>query len=473
MLDYLKNNPFLTGLLVIIIIFIGVKIPYLSLPYYWDEAWVYGPAIRTMEATKLGILPDSLPPELSRGHPLLFHFLGAAWMKLFGTTVTSGHVFALLISVLLLVAVYFFGKKIFLSPKAGFTAAFVLAMQPVFLAQSGLLLPEVMLALFSLLTFYFYLDNKRVLYVIAGILTLFTKESGVIIIATLLLWTLLETLFADDGKKWKKFFVRSLVIALPLLPFIAYFIYQNMTLGWFFFPEHIGLISGSTAEIFDKLQRYALNIFIHQGRNILTFSTIIALLVVLFSGRTLEVTESKSVLVLLLFIFVYLIFLCMYFYSDRFTMSVIPLIALLFAFSINKALDFNWVPWVVLVAVAGLQWQEVNKRNNSDHNLGYADALETHQKAITYCRENNLKDNFIYGYFLMEQYMENPYSGYVSEEDKFINVDGKFTNETEYAVFSSVEEKENYNFLKTTKRLKLLERFESRNAWTEVYKVEK
>jgi len=152
MKDFFKNNLFLIGLLAVIIIFIGVKIPFLSLPYYWDEAWAYGPAIRTMESTGLGILPNALPPELSRGHPLLFHFLGAGWMKLFGTSVTAAHIFPLLVSVLLLVAVYAFGKKIFLSSKAGFTAAFALALQPIFLAQSGLLSPEVLLALFSLVS---------------------------------------------------------------------------------------------------------------------------------------------------------------------------------------------------------------------------------------------------------------------------------------------------------------------------------
>lgn len=473
MIDYLKNNPFFTGLLLAIIVFVGVKIPFLSLPYYWDEAWVYGPAIRTMEATKLGILPDALPPELSRGHPLLFHFLGAAWMTAFGTSTTVGHIFPLFLSVLLFVAVYLFGKKIFLSDKAGFTAAFVLALQPIFLAQSGLLLPEVMLALFSLITFYFYLDNKRILYVLAGILTLFTKESGLTVIATLLLWTLLEALFSSDGKKWKKFFVNSVIISLPLIPFIAYFVYQNMIQGWFFFPEHIGLIASTPEKILNQLERYAAYVFIYQGRNLLTFSTIIALLVVPFSGRTLEQNESKAVLVLLLHCFVYLIFSSLNFYSDRYTMMLIPMLSLLFAFCINKAFDFNWVPWVVLVVVAGLQWQEINKRTNSDHNLGYADAIETHEKAIAYCEEKELKDKIFYGYFLMERYMENPYSGYVTEDDKFTDVSGVFNDKTEYAIFSNVEDKENYEFLKTTKRLKLLERFEERNAWTEVYKVEK
>ena len=49
MIDYLKKNPYLTGLAAIIILLVIVKIPHLFLPYYWDEAWVYGTAIRLME----------------------------------------------------------------------------------------------------------------------------------------------------------------------------------------------------------------------------------------------------------------------------------------------------------------------------------------------------------------------------------------------------------------------------------------
>lgn len=472
MLAFLKNNPFFTAFLVLLLVFIAAKVPFLNLPYYWDEAWVYAPAIQTMHSTGLNILPNSIPPELSRGHPLLFHFLGASWLTVFGTSLVSAHAFALFVSLLLLVAVYFFGKKIFQNVKTGFTAAFILALQPVFIAQSGLLLPEVMLSLFSLLALYFYLDNKKTLYVIAGILTVMVKETGTLVVATLLLWTLLETLFSDDGKKWKKFFINSLVVSLPLIPFTAFFIYQHQLNGWFFFPEHIGLISGSSDEIWDKLNRYLGYVFIYQGRNLLTFSIIIAFFVILFSGRTLEENERRSILILLLYLTLFLVFSSMNFYSDRYTMPLIPVLALLFAFAINKAFDYKWIPWSVLIVAAGLQWQHINKRTNSDHNLGYANAIETHSKAIDFCVEKNLQNKKIYASFLMIHYLGNPYCGYVSKETKFNNLSGKFSDDMEYAVFSNVEDKANYDYLKTAKRLKLLQRFESRQAWTEVYKVE-
>ncbi|MFA4853543.1 MAG: hypothetical protein WC599_13585, partial [Bacteroidales bacterium] len=100
-------------LIILVIAFIIIKIPYLSLPYYWDEAWVYGPALRIMESHKLSLLPDALPVYYSRGHPLFFHFMGALWLRIFGTSLVASHIYALFISIALLISVYIFCKQLF------------------------------------------------------------------------------------------------------------------------------------------------------------------------------------------------------------------------------------------------------------------------------------------------------------------------------------------------------------------------
>ena len=41
----------------------------------WDEIWVYAPALTEMAEIGPTLLPGVLDAELSRGHPLLFHFL--------------------------------------------------------------------------------------------------------------------------------------------------------------------------------------------------------------------------------------------------------------------------------------------------------------------------------------------------------------------------------------------------------------
>ena len=60
-----------------LLLFLLYKLPFMALPYYYDEAWPYAVAIRTVHANGLSLLPTALDPELSRGHPVMFHFLGA------------------------------------------------------------------------------------------------------------------------------------------------------------------------------------------------------------------------------------------------------------------------------------------------------------------------------------------------------------------------------------------------------------
>src|SRR4051812_16040636 len=106
MLKSSRFDVFRILLIVGVVGFILFKIPHLYLPFYWDEAWVYAPAIKIMSQQGLSMLPGAIPVEYSRGHPLFFHFLGSGWIKLFGDNNFSVHCFALLISTLLILATY-------------------------------------------------------------------------------------------------------------------------------------------------------------------------------------------------------------------------------------------------------------------------------------------------------------------------------------------------------------------------------
>src|SRR5436190_472897 len=88
-------------ILCLVIGMVAFKWSYLSLPFFWDEAWPYSTAVHAMYNHGISLIPGSISPSISRGHPLLFYCMAAAWMKLFGTSVFAIHLFALLISVLL------------------------------------------------------------------------------------------------------------------------------------------------------------------------------------------------------------------------------------------------------------------------------------------------------------------------------------------------------------------------------------
>lgn len=93
-------------LVLVLVIFTILKIPHLLYPFYWDESWPYVPAIKAMYHHGISLLPNSIDPIISRGHPLFFHAIGALWMNIFGTSNLSLHCFALFISVSFLITIF-------------------------------------------------------------------------------------------------------------------------------------------------------------------------------------------------------------------------------------------------------------------------------------------------------------------------------------------------------------------------------
>lgn len=256
------------------------------------------------------------------------------------------------------------------------------------------------------------------------------------------------------------------------MPFFIFFIIQKLIYGWFFFPEHISFIADSTTKMLNQLERYAAYLFIYQGRNILTFSVIIALIFVYFKGEKSSQKEKRASIVLLLQIFTGLLFCSLNFYSDRYVMFMVPLLILFFSYCIFKAFEFKWNSLAAIIIVGAVQYFHINQRSNCDHNLGYADAVKTHLQALDFLQHEKLQDKKIYASFLTLGYFQNPYEGYVSEGNRLRNMTGEFNDAAEYAIFSSREDEEFYNKLKQTGKLPtVFARFESHQAWSEIYKL--
>jgi 4-amino-4-deoxy-L-arabinose transferase-like glycosyltransferase len=190
----LTKNKYLIATALLLIAVIVCVWPFLSLPYYWDESWVYGKGVRIMCMEGPGMLPTAVPVDISRGHPLLFYFLGGLWLKVSGNTIFSSHLFALTISVILVFGVYKLCAD-FLSKRHAFFVAALLMLQPIFLGQSCLVLPEMMLAMWTVFSLWAFYSGKKLLYILFGAFMLLTKESGLVCILAIGLNELLFDLF--------------------------------------------------------------------------------------------------------------------------------------------------------------------------------------------------------------------------------------------------------------------------------------
>ncbi|MCF8371188.1 MAG: glycosyltransferase family 39 protein [Bacteroidales bacterium] len=453
-------------LLAALVAFVLFKIPHLSLPYYWDEAWVYGPAVRLMAQNGLGLLPDALPVHYSRGHPLLFHFLVAAWLQLFGNTVLMSHVFALVVSILLVVALYFVGKDLF-DQNIALVSVLLLLMQPIFLAQSGLVLPEVMLALFALLSVFFFLKKKMTLYFISATLMLFTKETGVAIVFVAFMLEIVRQKGGILSQPWKT--IKTLfVVGSPVLVLFAYLLVQYFYQGWFLFPEHTGFVTFDIATVWNRLtEGYGAYIFIYQGRNLLLFSALVLLVYALI--RKVKLDHKTELFALFAFIVGFMLVSSVNFFSNRYTLTVVVLFLVLSTGIILQVLKNKYLAIGFTFIALALQIPILQKKSGSDHNLGYVNAVKANIAMTDYISTLQIQDKEICANFNTMEILRNPLCGYVDEGTSFKNLVHPFNDETDYCIISNYDTPKADWDLAEKNDLKLMQRFEMGQAWIAIY----
>lgn len=465
-MGFISKKKYLLLTIVIIIAFFIFRLPQIHLPFIWDEAWVYGPAVRLMAQTGLSFLPDSLPVGLYRGHPLLFHFLNASWLKIFGNTLESVHLFNLLVSCALIFAVFMFCKKYY-SEKAGVAASFALCLQPVFIAQSTLALPEVMLALFCLLALYAFLQNNYAWYFVFACAATLTKETGIAIILACGLIYFIREIRQVTGK-FPLFLFGLVKITLPVIPLIAFLIIQYKMHGWFLFPEHIGYVSYDPATIGNKLvKEYLTFAFFVQGRNLLFFALLISMGWMFYKKQKFQ--DNRIKLSLMLFILVYALIGAFNFYTKRYTLCIIPVFIVISLGMTFQAFKNKYLLPVFMVVYFLTQLSNIRHKTTSDHNLGFVDVIRANQSMTDYCLQQNLKDQKITGFFISRTIMTTPLSGYVNDNEVFTQMYGDY-RESDYYIVSNFDTNEMFLNFRESPDLVMIKRFEHGPAWIELYK---
>lgn len=454
----------------VILAFILFKLSDLPLPYYWDEAWSYLPAIKEMAHQGSSLLPNSISPDLYRGHPLLFYFLSSGWMSIMGEEIWINRIFPLLLSVFFLISVFSLARRHFGYATALLSTA-ILAAQSVFFAQATFLLPEILLALLTVQSFKSYLDNRYQASVLWLCMALFTKESGLVAWAVITLFATIETL-KTSGITLKQRISRISVFLIPVLLVSGFFILQKLRVGWYFFPEHISYIN--LAEIAEKLEGYASYLLIYMGRNLLSFAGIVALIFILVKDRKLPQEVHKPLSLFGTFVVAYLLFSSVNFYSPRYLLSVLPLVIIIWVYFISEAFR-KTKPVFPMLLFLGILFNSLfntaTKRGANDHTLGYRDLIAVQAEMVRFAENVSLYEKEICTHFLMSNYLLNPDLGYRADiEKKFSKVSSTFNESTEFVIFSSVELDESL-YKQVKQQGRLIKRFSQRSCWTEVYRI--
>lgn len=462
--------------LIAIGIFVFLKVPYLDIPFYWDEAWVYGPAVLVMEESGPCLLPECISQWLHTGHPLLFYFLASSWMKLFGANSLSGHLFALFVSTLTLASMFFIVKEWF-GKMVGLFSVLLLMTTAVFAAQSGIMVPEVLLTLFSLWAFYFYTKKKFWWYFLFAVLVLYVKESGAVLICAVSLHGLL---FASFKGSFSKRFVYSLSLFSPILVGSLFYISQYFISGYFFYPRHLNWVDLSIDSMIVKFNIAFDFVFKDQGRIYLSVMALFSGIVFLLRGkfRQLEKETISNLMLLVIFIVGFLSFCCLNYLSNRYMLSMIPIFLILVSFVILNANAYlKGASIFIIFALVGLNFYSLIKDKKQAHphdiSLSYKDMVEVHVETIEYLKELKFQDKKIVTHGLMHTALSLSEAGYLSKEEckSFVWVNKGEPEEGEIVIYSTIERDDvrvtgfDYN------KLELLKEFRKNNCWCRIYKV--
>lgn len=506
-------------LLLVAFAFILFKLPYLSLPYYWDEAWVYAPAVKAMHENGISLLPWAIPPELSRGHPLLFHVLGALWMSVFGDTFTAMHSLPLCISILLILASYWLGARLG-GEWMGASAALLVASNEMLLAQSGLLLPEVTLALLMTLAVIAYLARFPWLYLITCTLALWTKETALVLVIAVAMTHALSHIYGGNWPESRAWLRWMLLLFLPVVIAGSYFLLQWWKFGWVFFPEHLEMITRSRIDVAYKAKLAFTNAFETEGLQYLTLAGCVAApLLLIRRGAALSILSAlafiaaikmlwgrwpvpesiqlPAVLIALaigigslsllirrtecrlhvpVFLFGILCiglwaFSSLNFFTPRYLLPIHPFLVVgaLASLHASGLARRAWaLPAVAAFMAATMLASLCTDDHIGDVRLNYRDAISMHKERINYCDQRAMHEARIMASFSDIHYMTHRDAGYLDGSPVFSGCAKEPMPEAEYAFVDYQSRKELPDELKYSGFIRIA-RFRSGQAWGDVY----
>jgi len=177
---FLRSLALLVGSFVVLV---GLHLPLLHLPYFWDEAGYYVPAAwDTYRAWEL--VPTSTMPT---GHPpLMMVYLAVGW-HLWGCSPFVTRVAMVLIAAATVVATYALARRVAEREPATW-GALLLAISPMFFAQSTLVYLDLPAALFTTLAVLALITGRIWLYAATASLAVLTKETAVVLLPVAWAW---------------------------------------------------------------------------------------------------------------------------------------------------------------------------------------------------------------------------------------------------------------------------------------------
>lgn len=420
-----------------LLLFTVYQSKYIPTAYFWDELGVYIPAAQHMnDAGTISLLPSSLDPLYSRGHPLLYTFLNASVFHFFGDRVAVAHTLALIISLLVLVSFYFIISNL-LSKKVAFFSCLLLAVQPLFISMALLSLPEMCLCFFLLWAVWALVKNYGLLFALMSTLAILTKESAIVIIGVAVCTHYFDKLFLSKNKDKNTTRFSLIYIIIPVLVYALFLAIQRIQNGWFFFPEHIGYLHFNLVGFFDTNWLMCKQFFFHKSNFIVGIASFVYLVFNLFHYKR----AAKFHFVVIAFIIVSMFFSNVNFYMQRYLLIILPWIIVLGVWALDQILDLyiktKYLKNSMLVLLmtfstylAISNWDSNTFNDTCD--ISYRRTVSLVQETANWLQSQTWKNEAIEANFPVFQALQDPRNGYVKQP---FAIDVDFQQPCKYGIF--------------------------------------
>ncbi len=376
-------------------LFVAFKWQDIALPYFWDEMAGYMSGVVYMQDHGISILPSAVPPDLSYGHPLLMHATMACIAEVFGNTPTVMHLTILGFTFLLALGTYFLALQLNAKPLVALMAYVIFLFQPITVAQSTQVLLEVFLAMHTVYALLFYFKKQYALSAFFTLCAVMTKETGLVLAIAMMVVVFFE--FLRD-KDLKDFVYKFLVFDISFLVFAGFLLLQKAAYGWYLNPTNVGKSKLELESMVQKFWDYPIQFsFVDQGRLTFTF-VVVAFLVAYFRRPNFSFNEYKSSRILLpVFVLGFSVFSVIADAHERYFLSLMPLVSILFAFSIYgiSRQNLKFIPLILILCLNSNVLNMDNGQRYRDADLSYRDMVFTNRAIFDYVNSGQFKDDTI------------------------------------------------------------------------------
>ncbi len=383
----------------------------LALPYYWDEGGYYIPAALDFYHT------GQLVPHFTNAHPPLPSILLGTLWHLVGYHIVATRLFVCAFAAAGLMATFRMAQWL-LDATAALCVTLLIAVYPIWFAQSSLAHADIFAAAFTLWAFALYLSSQPAtrdprpqtqpaarLWLIASLfaLAVLSKETAIIQPATLAALELALLVRNRRQAVQRRDHARRLAaLAFPLLPLVLWYAYHHHVTGFTFGnPEYLrynATANLTAGHIWQGLRYRFLHLF--WQRNI--WLPILGALACLWlpqrvgSGFRADGPASSTLKPAVIRAILLLILANWLFFSvlggamlTRYLLPIYPLILLL-CFDIWRARTRLWPLFVAITAAAFLSglWIDPPTSFAPEDTLTYRDMIVVHQQAIDFVAQH-------------------------------------------------------------------------------------